>query len=99
RENGVRVERTAVQGYFFCAATYRPELKRAIPTDPTRDAAIKNIEKACPAQFPSGGAQTQCASTACWRMYATTDTTLIIAPDGAVTARFYGAFQQPFLGN
>jgi hypothetical protein len=96
---GRKVERIATQGFFFCRAAFKPELKRGVPPDPVRDAAIANIEGACPRQFPPGGAATLCASTACWRTYASADTTLIITSDGAVLGRYYGAFQEPYLGN
>ena len=95
---GTAVELRAIQGFFFCRAAYQPELIRALPVDPVRESAFRNIEQACPRQFPPGGAQTVCAEGTCWRSYTTTDAKVTIARDGAVTSRHYGAVQQPYMG-
>ncbi len=98
-KDGLTVKLTAVQGFFFCRAAFKPDLMRAVPIDPVRLSALRNIENACPRQFPRGGGQTVCTSSTCFRTYPTTDTQLIIAQSGEVTARYYGAVQRPYLGN
>lgn len=97
-EKNERIERIDAQGYFFCHATYRPELKKVFPLDPLREATFGRVERACPGQFPPGGAQTICAADTCWRTYTTADTNLIIRRDGAVIGKYYGAFQEPYFG-
>jgi len=96
---GVKVQLTGLQGFFFCPATYAPGINRAPPLDPLREAALNKIEEMCPRQYPPGSSHTYCANKMCKRIYSASDTELAITPDGAVTARHYGAVQQPFLGN
>jgi hypothetical protein len=97
--DGRRLETYAVRGFFFCRATFRPELRKVIRPDSAHEVLFDKIEASCPSMYFPRGTGTSCSTSSCKRVYNGTDSYITIDNDGNVRSGRFGAVGTVGWGN
>lgn len=91
--------KVATPGFNLCQASYDAQTSVQAQAQIKQVNDIFNlIEDSCPKVLSPMRQQTVCFGATCVRRYVNTDITMILAEDGAVTARMFGTIQPVLVG-